>query len=169
MVHPADDSSFSLVSGSAEVASKANTEIKELKPWHKQMCSMLAQGIDRATIAKVLDCDASYVSMLSRQKIVQDYMKEWCAFSGIQLEAQFITAVQVIGNTMINGNPKEQLQAARLQMEATRRIGAGSGQVADSPDMNDRLVTLSERLVSLLEGQKVAQNKPIIEGFVNED
>ena len=153
-----------------EESSKPGWELKELKPWHKQMCSMIAQGIERGTIAKVLNCDPTYVSNLARQKLVQDYIKDWCAFAGIQLEAQFVKAVEVIGDTMENGNPKEKLQAARLQMEATRRIGSGSGQVADSPDMNDRLITLSERLVSLLEGTRRAQTKPpILEGEVYEE
>lgn len=147
---------------------KGKWELSSLKPWHKELCSLVAQGIDRRTIAKVMDCTPEYVTMLCKQPVIQEYIREWCTYAGIQLEAQFVKAVQVIGDTMENGNPKEKLQAARLQMEATRRIGSGSGQTADNIDMSDRLVTLSERLVGLLERQKMANEKLIIEGELYE-
>ena len=126
-------------------------EMKELKPWHKQFCSMLAQGIDRQTIAQVLDIDPNYVSMLSKQPLIQAYIKEEWQFATLQLEAQFARGVQVIGEVMDNGAPKERLQAVRLNAELTHRIGSGSGLPPEATDTNERLLRLSERLLSLQE------------------
>jgi len=147
-----------------EVASQSGWQMKELKPWHKQLCSMLAQGIPRQTIANVLDCTPEYVTMLSKQKLVQEYIRDMCQYAGLQLEAQFVQAVDAIGDTLANGNHKEKMQAARLQMEATKRIGAGSGMQTEVTDTNARLVSLAQRLTGLLEKAQGVQKEPIIDG-----
>src|SRR5215510_6414978 len=144
-----------------EVASQSGWQMKELKPWHKQLCSMLAQGIPRQTIANVLDCTPEYVTMLSKQKLVQEYIRDMCQYAGLQLEAQFVQAVDAIGDTLANGNHKEKMQAARLQMEATKRIGAGSGMQTEVTDTNARLVSLAQRLTGLLEKAQGVQKEPI--------
>ena len=126
-------------------------EMKDLKPWHKQFCSMLAQGIDRETIASVLDITPTYVSMLTKQPLIQNYIREMCQFANLQLEAQFAKGVEVIGNIMENGDNKERLQAVRLNAELTHRIGSGSGAPVESSNTNDRLIRLAERLLALQE------------------
>lgn len=136
---------------SQEEGTASKWEMKELKPIHKQLCSMLAQGIDRQTIAQVLDITPEYVSMLSKQPLVQKYIQEMCQFASLQLEAQFVEGVKVIGDVMANGNDKERLQAVRLNAELTHRIGSGSGPVAELIDTNDRLARLASRLLSLQE------------------
>lgn len=132
-----------------EAATSPKWEMKEIKPWHKQMCSMLAQGIDRATIAQVLDCTPEYVSMLAKQPLIQQYVQDFSTYAGLQLEAQFTKAVSAIGETLENGSYKEKIAAARLQMEATRRIGAKGAPVTELIDTNSRLAKLAERLLAL--------------------
>jgi hypothetical protein len=143
---------------------KGKWEMKELKPWHKQLCSLLAQGIDRQTIAQILDCTPEYVSMLAGQKKIKEYVAEMCGFAQLQLEAQFTSAVTAIGDTLANGNHKERMQAARLQMEATKRIGSGSGIPQEIVDTNSRLARLAERLL-YLQGRQ-GPTGDIIEGEV---
>lgn len=126
-------------------------EMKELKPWHKQLCSMLAQGIPRDTISAVLDCTPEYVSMLAKQPLVLAYIREMCQFANLQLEAQFIKGVEVIGDILVNGNDKEKLQAVRLQAEMTHRIGSGTSVSPEVLDTNERLAKLAERLLVLHE------------------
>lgn len=139
-------------------------EMKELKPWHKQLCSLLAQGIDRQTIAQILDCTPEYVSMLAGQKKIKEYVAEMCSFAQLQLEAQFTTAVTAIGDTLANGNHKEKMQAARLQAELTHRIGSGSGVPQEIVDTNSRLARLAERLL-YLQG-KQGTDADIIDGEI---
>ena len=123
--------------------------MKTLKPKHKQVCSLLAQGIDRQTIANVVGITPEYVSMLAGQKLVQDYVKDMAKLADLQLEAMFTKSVQAIGETLENGNHKEKIQAARLQMEATRRIGSKSVEPEKLIDTNNRLAKLAERLLYL--------------------
>ena len=126
-------------------------EMKKLTPMHEQLCSMLAQGIDRQTIAKVLDITPEYVSMLAKQPLVQAYIKEMCQFASLQLEAQFVEGVKVIGDVMANGADKERLQAVRLNAELTHRIGSESGIPTEIINTNERLANLASRLLSLQE------------------
>ena len=142
--------------------------LKTLKPWHKQMCSMIAQGIPRATIANVFKKTPEYISMLAAQPLIQTYIQQDCTYAGLQLEAQFVQSVTAISDTLENGNHKEKMQAARLQLEATKRIGPRSTPQATEVNFDDRLMQLSERLVGLLESQKMATQPTIIEGEYNE-
>src|SRR5574340_1414168 len=123
--------------------------MKSLKPKHKQICSLLAQGIDRQTIANVAGVTPEYISMLAGQKLMQDHIKDLAKVADLQLEAMFTKSVEVIGETLANGNHKEKMQAARLQMEATRRIGSRSIEPEKLIDTNARLTKLAERLLYL--------------------
>jgi hypothetical protein len=140
---------------------KEKWRLKSLQPWHRQVCSLLAQGIPRQTIAQIMDCTPEYVSMLAAQPLIKDYIREWCAFAGLQLEAQFVKSVEVIGDALENGNYKEKLQAVEMQAKLTHRIGTGSTLPSESVDMNSRLLSLSERLTGLLESQKMAHDAKV--------
>lgn len=141
-------------------------ELKELKPMHKQLCSLLAQGIDRGTIAQALNITPEYVSMLAKQAPIQKYIQEMCQFANLQLEAQFIEGVKVIGDVMANGADKDRLQAVRLNAELTHRIGSGSGVPIELIDTNERLAKLADRLLSLQERQPILQQP--VEGEFHE-
>lgn len=136
-------------------------EMKKLTPMHKQLCSLLAQGIDRQTIAQALDITPEYVSMLAKQPLVQKYIQEMCQFASLQLEAQFVEGVKVIGDVMANGAPKEKLQAVRLNAELTHRIGSGSGLPTELIDTNERLANLASRLLSLQEKATAVLPAPV--------
>jgi hypothetical protein len=140
-------------------------ELQELKPWHQQFCSLLAQGIDRETIAKVLDITPNYVSMLSKQPLIQAYIKDMCQFATVQLEAQFAKSVAVIGEVMDKGNGKERLQAVRLNAELTHRIGSGSGLPAEVMNADERFARLAARLLSL---QTQPAPPPAVDGEFHE-
>jgi len=127
-------------------------QMKELKPKHKQVCAMLAQGIDRRTISNVVGVTPEYITMLSKQPLMKDYIAEMCQAAGLQLDAMFVQSVEVISEVMANGSPKERVAAARLQMEATKRIGSGSSIPKEIIDTNDRLARLAERLLYLQSG-----------------
>lgn len=132
-------------------------EMKKLLPWHKQLCSMLAQGIDRQTIAQVFQKTPEYVSMLAGQELIRTEVNEMKRFAEFQLEAQFVKSVSVIGEVLENGSAKEKIQAARLQLEATRRIGPRMVEEEKLVDTNARLARLAERLLSLQGGVGATQ------------
>lgn len=136
--------------------------MKKLLPWHKQLCSMLAQGIDRQTIAQVFQKTPEYISMLAGQDLIRGEVAEMKRFAEFQLEAQFVKSVSVIGEVLETGSAKEKIQAARLQLEATRRIGPRMVEEEKLVDTNARLARLAERLLYLQGGSlPPAAEKPI--------
>ena len=146
-----------------EVEPKPQWQLKTLTEKHKQVAALLAQGLKRGEIAAVVDITPEYVTMLAKQPLFIGYLKEMIQFTNVRLEALFEKSVQVISDAMDNGNFDEKLKGAKLQMEATGRIGryqtepppAGGG---------DKLEALAERLVGLLSGQK----RRVIDGQVTE-
>ena len=163
-IHTLSSSDNSLEMGDAE-REKKGWQLTSLKPKHKQVCAMLAQGIDRDTIAAIVDITPEYVTMLAKQPLVKDYIREMCQAAGLQLDAMFVQSVEVISQVMTNGNAKERIQAARLQLEATKRIGSGSAIPREVIDTNDRLARLAERLLYL----QSSQHAPIINTRRNEN
>lgn len=144
-----------------EVGSKY--DLKELSPKHKQVCSMLAQGHDRATIAAVIGITPEYISMLAKQPLVQAYVRDMTAVANLQLEAMFTTAVTAIGDTLQNGNYSDKVKAARLQMEATKRVGSSGSLIHEVVDSNARLTKLAERLL-YLQGHQSQASVEVEEG-----
>ena len=137
-------------------------ELKELKPMHKTVASLFAQGKKNVEIAAICDCTPQYVGMLLRQPLVKAYISEMCEVVGTRLEALFAQSVEVISDAMTNGTTNEKLKAARLQLEATKRIGRVDPNVSGTGANVDRLERLAERLISL---QARARNG----GTFNED
>ena len=140
------------VGASETQAEGGSWELKELKPMHRQVASLLAQGAKRQEIAQLCDITPEYVTMLSKQPLVQAHIAEICAAAGIKMEAMFEKVVDVIGDTLINGSEAGKLKAARLQLEATKRIGRPDPNSGLDRGTEDRLSMLAERLLALQTG-----------------
>lgn len=123
--------------------------LRKMTPRHQQICAFLAQGMKRGHIAQACNCTPEYVTMLAKQPLIQQYIKDMCATAGIQLEGQFSAVVDAVGETLQQGNYKEKMQAARLHGELTKRLGPGSGAEQQAEGSAERLLRLAERLVSL--------------------
>lgn len=139
-------------------------QLKKLKPLHKDVCSYIAQGMKQIEVASICGITKEYVWMLLQQPLCQAYIQEMNQAVGVRLEAMFSQTVDTIAETMRTGSPEEQLKAARLQLEATRRIGAKAGAIVADTGQGDRLLALSERLVGLLAAQRNRADGQIIEG-----
>lgn len=141
-------------------------QMKAIKPWHKQVCALIAQGVPRNTIATIVDCTPEYISMLARQPLIKAYIQDMNSVVDIQLAMQYTKVVAAIDDTLENGNSKEKMQAARLHSELTGRIGSRGGPDEQLVDTNARLTKLAERLL-FLQG-KVGGHNPsdVIEGEV---
>lgn len=132
---------------------KSTWTLRALKPVHRQICSMIAQGIPRYTIAEACQVAPEYVSNLIRQPIIREEIRRFAEFAELQLDAQFTKVVDAIGDTLDNGNNKERMMAARLQLEATKRIGPRSEERGNPGNTEDKLINLANRLVGLLENK----------------
>jgi hypothetical protein len=146
--------------------------LRRLSPMHKDMCALIAQGVKRGHVAQACGITPEYVTMLLRQPLVLAEIKRMNEYAEVQLDASFGRVVEAIHEGLDSGSTKDKLQAARLQLEVTGRIGSRSQ--ASDPDskMEDRLLNLSERLVGLLGGARArAGQAPIDAEFteVNDD
>jgi hypothetical protein len=124
-------------------------EMKKLKPLHKQVASLCAQGMKNVQIAELTGITPEYVSMLLRQPLVKEYIAEMCEVVGTRMEALFEKSVDVIAETLENGSEKGKLAAARLQLEATKRIGRPDPNAGLERSGADRLERLANRLIDL--------------------
>jgi hypothetical protein len=145
---------------------KAVTErqvtLKELSPKHKQVLSLIAQGVGRQEIAQICDITPEYVSWIAADPLAKEYMNGLNAFVDAQLESMYGKAVQVIDDAMTVGDMDARLKGARLHLEVTKRIGREGRQNAVG-DSNERLVQLAEKLTGLL-ASKRGDSATVIEG-----
>jgi len=123
--------------------------LQELSQKHREIASMLAQGVDRQTIAAAWDITPEYVTWLGGDPLFVRYVREMSKLAETQLEAMFTKSVEVIADQLHSGNGEDKLKAARLQMEATGRVGKDR-RTHESGDSPDHLEVLAQRLVKLL-------------------
>lgn len=134
--------------------SQRQVQLAELSPKHRQVAALLAQGVDRATIATICDYTPEYVTWLCGDPSFRAYLKEMLSVADARLEALFESSVDAIAETLVAGSSEEKLKAARLQMEATRRIGPRADTDPGAPPALDRLEKLAERLTGLLRSHR---------------
>lgn len=131
------------------------TEIEPIKllklgPKHREVLALVAQGLGRVEIGAIVGYEPEYISWLVRQEVCQQYLEEMNAVVEFRLQSMTEESVDTIYDVMRNGASDDRIKAAKLQLEATGRIGTnavGGRQAVGGPD---RLQQLAERLVSLL-------------------
>lgn len=146
---------------------KSGWVLKKLTTKHMEALAYIAQGMQKKQAAARVGFTPEYITMLLRQPLAIDYIRRLNESVAAQLEAMFGQTVHVISEAMENGTHSEKLKAARLQLEATKRIGRSDNLPTNPVDSESRLMTLSERLVGLLETQRnatAAKQLPVIEG-----
>ena len=132
-----------------EAGAQPAVQLQKLSPAHKQVVALLVQGVPRATIAELCEFTPEYISWLSRQPLCQAYFRELSEFADIRLAALSERSVDVLADAMQNGTHENALRAAKLQMEATGRIGRFKDSTPVTPSA-ERLATLGARLLDLL-------------------
>lgn len=140
-------------------------QLKALKTKHKHILAFVAQGMQHKQIGALCGVTPQYITMMLRMPICQEFLKGMCEAAGVQLEALLPQTVEVIRDAMQNGDVTERLKGARLQMEATGRIGSKNGRPPAADAMDDRLERLSHRLIDLL-SEKRAQSGEVYDGKV---
>lgn len=131
------------------VSGENSHKLQALTDKHKQVASLLTQGLGRSEIAKVVDFTPEYVTWLCRDPLFKDFMRGLSEFHEARLEAMFGDVVSVVQDGLQNGAIDERLKAARLQLEVTGRIGKNERPNAAVDSSIERLTTLAERLLAL--------------------
>lgn len=138
--------------------------LKAMKPIHRRICAYVAKGMKYRDIGAKVGIDANEVSTIVNYPVCQVYIAEMNKAVNARLEALFERAVDVIADGLDGNADDTQLKAARLQLEASRRIGAKASVSAPVENSDARLLTLSERLVGLLAKQKETAHGRVIDG-----
>ena len=99
-------------------------QLKKLSPKHKEVASLLAQGLGRGEISKIVGITPEYVTMLSGDPLFQGYLQEMMKFTDARLTALFDKSVDVLADTLLVGSEKGKLQAARMALRAVGKEGS---------------------------------------------
>jgi hypothetical protein len=127
--------------------------LKELSQSHRTVAALLAQGVDRVSVAAACGISPEYVTWLGGDPLFIQYVREMCKLAETQLESMFVKSVDIISEQMSSGSGEDKLKAARLQMEATGRVGKDR-RSHDDTETPDHLEVLAQRLVKLLHNTK---------------
>lgn len=150
---PADEipeDEATLFSGSAGVG----WQMKKLTPRHRNIAALMAQGASRLETSKICGVTPQYVTMLAQQPLIKAEIARICEAAGTRLEALTEKVVDTIAETLSSGTEGGKLKAARLQLEATKRIGRPDTSPKGEGGAGDRLERLAERLIYLQSGGK---------------
>lgn len=147
-------------------------KLQALNEKHRQVASLMAQGLGPLEIASVVDYTMQYISMLARDPLFKEHLSNISQFVTLQHEAMFARTVEAVNNGFNSGIVEDNLKAARLNLEITGRIGKGERPSAGMESSLDRLATLAERLLALnpnkgetLDAEFTQANQPaLIEG-----
>jgi hypothetical protein len=129
-------------------------ELQALSERHKNVATLMAQGVPRQQIAEIVDYTPEYITMLTRDPLFKEHMQDLAEFHEARAELLFGKTVDVIEQSLQIGSTEEQLKAARLQLELTGRIGKNERPSTAGESSLERLTTLADRLVGLLGTKK---------------
>lgn len=101
----------------------AHFSLKRLSPKHKQVAALMAQGLGRGEISKLVDITPEYVTMLAKQPLFLAYVKEMTAFTDVRLQALFEKSVDVVAQLMQTGTEDTKLRSAQTVLKAVGKDG----------------------------------------------
>ena len=124
-------------------------QLQALTDKHKQVASLLAQGLGPTKIAAIIDYTPEYVSWLTRDPLFKEHLRAMSALVDAQHEAMYGMTADVVADGMLNGSIDERLKAARLNLEITGRLGKNDRPSAGLEGSLERLSILAQRLLAL--------------------
>lgn len=128
------------------------TDGKPLPPLGKKArdaCLLLTAGVAKKDICKQLKMAPERLRIILRLPQTQAFIARLNEAVGAQLEAQHGMAIDTIRDVMKSGNGREKIAAARLQLEASRRIGPRTEDHDRATNAEERLQRTRERLLQL--------------------
>ena len=100
-------------------------------------------------LATEMDVTSARIYAVLNRPNAKAFLARLTKDADLQLQALYAKSVDAIGESLLNGNCTEKLAAARLQLEATRRLGPAPQAVAETINMEARLQLLANRLLAL--------------------
>lgn len=125
-------------------------QLQELSPKHKLVAQLLSQGVGREEVAAAAGYAPDYITWLGGDPLFVEHVRAMSRLVDTHMEALYGKSVDVIADQMTFGAAEDKLKAARLQLEATGRIGKNYQPRGAGDGDGDRLSTLANRLINLL-------------------
>ena len=143
-------------------------QLQKLSQQHKDVMSLIAKGVGRQEVASIVGFTPEYVTWLCRQAVCQEYLQGIIAVVDFRLQAMTQDSVEAIHDVLKNGAPDARMKAAKLQLEAVGKIGAGKNAAQLHPTAPDHLQQLADRLVNLLKSSQPSTGATTYESEIHE-
>lgn len=118
-------------------------EPKVLTPKHKQILSLVAQGMKYRDIGSLCKCTPQLIVMLGACSKGQEYLSFIEQQMDIRLRGLYSKSVDAIDDQLSNGSGENKLRAAKLQMQATGKLGKEAEKVDTAEDVIQRIMQLN--------------------------
>ena len=115
--------------------------LKKLRQKHKTIVALHLQHMKREDIGRIAACTPEYVSMLLQQPLVQAYLRELEQYMDTRLRSLYSKSVDAIDDCLGSGDDKVKLAAARLQLEATNKLGNAQKDEDTAEDIVARILS----------------------------
>jgi len=106
------------------LAQTTTWQLRELSPKHRQVCALLAQGVDRGTIAELCGYEPAYVTWLQRQPLVKEHLKELGQVVEKHLKSLVIRSIEVLHEKLDQPGVSDDLALGAMN-GAAKALGFG--------------------------------------------
>lgn len=115
---------------------------KRLTPKHRQILSLYAQGMKREEIGNFCHCTPALVTMLARTDIGRAYLQSIEETMDQRLRALYSKTIDAIDDQLCNGRGADKIAAAKLQLQATGKLGTRQEETETAEDVIQRILAL---------------------------
>lgn len=118
-----------------DLIAKDKWQPKHLSQKHKNIIALHAQGVSREEIGEFCKCTPEYVSMIVATPIAKEYLSDLERYLDSRMNALYSQSVETIHQGMMGNATDTQLKAARLQLEATNKLGKDNKESQSAEDV----------------------------------
>lgn len=117
-------------------------EPKVLTPKHKQILSLVAQGMKYAEIGSLCKCTTQLIVMLVASEGGKGYLAQIEQQMDMRLRSLYNKSIDAIEDQLTAGNGENKLKAAKLQMQATGKLGREQEHHDTAEDVIQRIMNM---------------------------
>lgn len=130
--------------------------LKKLSQKHKHIIALHLQGVSRFDIGSVCGCTPEYVSMVVKQPLAQEYLRQVEAHMDEQLRVAGIRGTEVLLEKLDSTDEEIQLKAARLALESQGKLKPSDSKQKSAEDV---VASLLAHATTVIVGTNVQVNQ----------
>lgn len=116
---------------------------KVLTPKHKQILSLVAQGMKYQEIGSLCKCTPARIVQLVASPLGQQYLSYIEQQMDMRLRALFSKSIDAIEDQLTAGSGENKLRAAKLQMQATGKLREIGEKADTAEDVIQRIMEMN--------------------------